>query len=86
MQPQNPEERPTLSNLGSVHLWGGEGEGLPGFTQELLQAVDSAGAHQGAPPKSSPVHHADAQGRVQQLILRQLLQGEARMKWGEAWA
>lgn len=70
-----------MLDLGSNHL-AGEDQGLLGFAQKLLQAVDGVGAHQGAPPESSPVHHTDAQGRVQKLILRQLLGREARVKRG----
>lgn len=70
-----------MPKLGSIHLCDG-GKGLSEFTQKLLQVVDGVGAHKGTPPESSPVHHADAQWRVQKLVLRQFLQREDEMKKG----
>lgn len=37
------------------------------------------GAHQGVSSKGPAVHHADVQGRVQQLILREVLRDDSNM-------
>ena len=40
---------------------------------EVSQAGDSVGAHQGVAPERTAVHHTDVEGRVEQLVLRQVL-------------
>lgn len=40
---------------------------------EFSEGADGVGAHQGVAPEGPAVHHPDVQGRVEQLVLREVL-------------
>lgn len=47
-----------------------------GAVDEPPEAGDGVGAHQGVAAKRPAVHHPNVEGRVEQLVLRQVLQPE----------
>lgn len=44
-----------------------------GAVDEFSEGADGVGAHQGVAPEGPAVHHPDVQGRVEQLVLREVL-------------
>lgn len=44
-----------------------------GAVDEFSEGADGVGAHQGVAPEGSAIHHPDVQGRVEQLVLREVL-------------